>query len=61
MRGGSIDENTITRRTMFLGIGGLGVYGILSSRLYYLQVVKAEDYRALSDDNRFNYNMLYLK
>lgn len=51
------DEGIITRRTAMLGAGGVGIFGVLSSRLYYLQVVKAEDYRALSDDNRFNFNI----
>jgi len=51
------DEGSITRRTAMLGLGGVGVFGVLSSRLYYLQVVKAEDYRVLSDDNRFNFNI----
>jgi penicillin-binding protein 2 len=51
------DEGVITRRTAILGVGGLGVFGVLASRLYYLQVVKAEDYRALSEDNRFNFNI----
>ena len=51
------DEGIITRRTAILGAGGLGVFGVLASRLYYLQVVKAEDYRVLSDDNRFNFNI----
>ena len=51
------DEGVITRRTAMLGAGGVGVFGVLASRLYYLQVVKAEDYRVLSDDNRFNFNI----
>jgi len=51
------DEGIITRRTAMLGAGGIGVFSILASRLYYLQVVKAEDYRVLSDDNRFNFNI----
>jgi len=51
------DEGTITRRTAILGAGGVGIFGILASRLYYLQVVKAEDYRVLSDDNRFNFHI----
>ena len=50
-------EGSITRRTAMLGVGGVGVFGVLASRLYYLQVVRAEDYRALSDDNRFNFNI----
>ena len=51
------DEGVITRRTAMLGAGGVGIFSILASRLYYLQVVKAEDYRVLSDDNRFNFNI----
>ena len=47
----------INRRTALLGVGAAGVFGILSARLYYLQVTKAEDYRVLSEDNRFNYNL----
>ncbi len=41
-----------------LGAGGVGVFGVLASRLYYLQVVKAEDYLTLSENNRFNYNIV---
>ncbi|MCF6219964.1 MAG: penicillin-binding protein 2, partial [Robiginitomaculum sp.] len=52
-------ENTINmmnRRSVLLGLGGLGAFSILASRLYYLQVVRAEDYKVLSDKNRFNFN-----
>ncbi len=52
------DNTTLTRRAFVLGAGGLGVFGVLASRLYYLQVVQAESYIALSEDNRFNYNLL---
>ena len=51
------DEGVVTRRTAMLGAGGVGIFGILATRLYYLQVVKAEDYRVLSDENRFNFNI----
>ncbi|PHR60460.1 MAG: penicillin-binding protein 2 [Robiginitomaculum sp.] len=44
------------RRSAMLGIGGLGVFGVLASRLYYLQVTQAENYKMLSDRNRFNFN-----
>lgn len=53
-----LDKNTISRRTAILGFGGVGVFGVLTARLYQLQVLQAENYRALSDDNRFNFNML---
>jgi len=48
--------NMISRRTAMLGFGGLSVFSILASRLYYLQVIRAEDYKVLSDKNRFNFN-----
>lgn len=52
------DKNLVTRRTAMLGIGGVGIFGVLAARLFQLQVLQAEDYRALSDNNRFNFNML---
>ena len=55
------DENNtidIGRRSAMLSIGGLGVFGVLATRLYYLQVVEAENYKALSDQNRFNFNIV---
>jgi penicillin-binding protein 2 len=51
------NQVSINRRAALLGSLGAGVFGVLSSRLYYLQILKAEDYRALSDDNRFNFNI----
>ena len=53
-----IDPHTVTRRTALMSFGGLGVMGVLSARLYYLQVTKAEDYAVLSDQNRFNFNII---
>ncbi len=52
------DKNLITRRTAILSAGGVGVFGVLVARLYQLQVLQAENYRTLSDNNRFNFNML---
>jgi penicillin-binding protein 2 len=52
------DPHMITRRTLFMGVGGLGVVSVLASRLYYLQIIKAEDYTVLSDKNRFNLNIV---
>jgi len=53
----NIDPSVITRRSALLGVGVVGIYGVLASRLYYLQIVKSEDYRTLSDNNRFNFNV----
>ncbi len=52
------DKQNINRRTFLLCGAGLGVFGLLSARLYQLQVLRAEDYASLSDSNRFNYNII---
>jgi len=57
-RQNNFDRNIVTRRTAILAAGGLGVFGVLGARLYQLQVLQAENYRTLSDNNRFNFNML---
>jgi penicillin-binding protein 2 len=46
----------MSRRSALLGFAGLGAFSLLASRLYYLQVTRAEDYKVLSDKNRFNFN-----
>ncbi len=51
-------EATLNRRAAILSMGGLGLFSVLGLRLYDLQVTKAENYIALSEDNRFNYNIV---
>lgn len=58
MSGEPVDEATLTRRTLILGTGGALVTATLAARLYYLQVLRAEDYASLSEQNRFNYNIV---
>ena len=48
---------SLTRRTALLSAGGAGVFGVLGARLHYLQVTEAENYAALSEDNRFNHRI----
>ena len=48
-------DASITRRTVMLGAGGLGVFGVLAGRFYQLQIAESENYLALSEENRFNY------
>lgn len=48
-------EAQITRRTAVLGAGGLGIFSILAGRSYQLQIEQSENYLALSEENRFNY------
>lgn len=51
-------ERTFTRRALILGGGKLALLGALVSRLYYLQIVDADRYRTLSEDNQFNLELL---
>jgi len=47
-----------SRRAALLGAGKLGLFGLLAGRLYYLQVVAADDYALLADENRINHRLL---
>ena len=58
MREPPADNASLTRRALLLGTGGLGFFGVLAARLYYLQIVEAENYASLSEDNRFNFNII---
>jgi penicillin-binding protein 2 len=49
---------SFSRRTLLLGAGQLAVFGALAGRLYYLQVVAAEQYALLADENRINHRLL---
>ena len=49
---------TFTRRSLVLGGLKLGAFVVLGGRLYYLQVVDAEQYRLLAEENRINMQLL---
>jgi penicillin-binding protein 2 len=49
---------SFSRRTLLLGAGQLAVFGALAARLYYLQVVSADQYALLADENRINHRLL---
>lgn len=46
------------RRTAMLAGGKLALLGALTGRLYYLQVVEADKYATLADENRINFRLL---
>ncbi len=48
----------VTRRALLLGGAQLGLLGALAGRLYYLQVVEADRYTMLADENRINIRLL---
>ena len=43
---------TFTRRAALLGGGQLALFSALAGRLYYLQVLNADQYALLADENR---------
>ena len=49
---------TLSRRAFVMAGVGTATFGVFSTRLYYLQIVKSQDYAALSEKNRFNFNLL---
>lgn len=51
-------QRVFTRRALLLGGAQLGMVGALLGRLYYLQVVEADRYTMLAEDNRINIRLL---
>ena len=49
---------SFSRRTVFLIGSKLALLGSLIGRMYYLQIVEANKYRTLSDENRINLKLL---
>jgi len=48
----------IARRTLVLGGMKVGLLGLLVGRLYYLQVIEAERFRMLADENRISLRLV---
>jgi len=51
-------DQIFTRRALLLGGAKLALFGTLAGRLYYLQVVEADRYKVLAEDNRINLKLL---
>jgi len=49
---------TFSRRALLLGGGQVVLLATLIGRMYYLQVVEADRYRTLAEDNRINLRLL---
>jgi len=49
---------TFTRRTTVMAVGGVGMVAALLGRMYYLQVIKAEKYTMLADENRISVRLI---
>ncbi len=51
-------EKILTRRALLLGGSQLVLFGVLASRMYYLQVTESDQYKMLADENRINLRLL---
>ena len=54
----NLRDKLFTRRALLLGSSQLTLVSALVARLYYLQVVEAERYVTLSDENRINLSLI---
>lgn len=55
----SLHNQLITRRAFLLSAGGAAGFSLLASRMFYMQIIKSDDYRLLSDQNRINPVMMH--
>ena len=51
-------QKAFTRRAALLGLGKLSLFGALVGRMYYLQVIEADQYRMLAEENRIKIRLL---
>ncbi|MEQ8228554.1 MAG: penicillin-binding protein 2 [Rhodospirillales bacterium] len=58
MHGDQERQKLFARRTVMLVGGKLALVSMLAGRMYYLQVVKAEQYKMLADENRISLRLL---
>lgn len=54
----SLERKSLTRRALFLGSAGLVALGVLSSRLYYLQVQQSSRYKLNAEQNRIRDSLI---
>jgi len=58
MAGDSERSRLFTRRAVLIGGAQAGLFALLASRVYYLDVIEGEKYRTLAEDNRVNLRLL---
>ncbi|MBI4966984.1 MAG: penicillin-binding protein 2 [Rhodospirillales bacterium] len=58
MAGETDRAKLLTRRAALLGGGKLALFGALVGRMYYLQVIEAEKYATLAEENRISLRLL---
>jgi penicillin-binding protein 2 len=58
MAGDSERSRLFTRRAILIGGAEAGLFALLASRIYYLDVIEGEKYRTLAEENRVNLRLL---
>ncbi|WP_342224655.1 penicillin-binding protein 2 [Rickettsia endosymbiont of Urophora cardui] len=53
-----LHNELISRRAFIIGASKLGLLSLLGMRMFYLQLIKSEEYKTLSDKNRINFVVL---
>ncbi|GAB4162394.1 MAG: penicillin-binding protein 2 [Rickettsiaceae bacterium] len=48
----TLNKQVTTRRTFVIGIGKIGLLFLLAGRMFYMQFIKKDEYKTLSDQNR---------
>ena len=56
--GDSERQRLFTRRAILIGSVQAATFAILTGRLYYLQVIQAEKYKTLAEENRINLRLI---
>lgn len=51
-------DRVFTRRAAILGLAQSSLIGVLAGRLYYLQIIEADRYATLAEENRINIRLL---
>ena len=53
-----VRQKAFTRRALIFSGGAAALTTVLVGRLYYLQVISADRYRVLADENRISWRLL---
>jgi len=54
----SVRFRSFTRRTALLSAGTLGLFGLLTGRMFQLSVLERERFATMAEDNRINLQLL---
>lgn len=53
-----LQNQSISKRAFLIGAGKLGLLSLLGMRMFYLQLIKNNEYKTLSDKNRINFLLM---